>query len=57
MPSPINAIKDDETTSTKKRIDPSQIKGRIEFIDVWFRYPTRKEDFVMRGLSLTIEPS
>ena len=42
----------------KKRIlDPNTIKGKIEFIDVWFRYPTRKEDFVLRGLTLTINPS
>lgn len=32
------------------------LKGRIEFKDVWFRYPTRKEEFVLRGLTLTIEP-
>lgn len=31
--------------------------GKIEFRDVWFRYPTRKEDFVLRGLSLTILPN
>jgi ABC-type multidrug transport system fused ATPase/permease subunit len=30
------------------------ILGRIEFKDVWFRYPTRKEDFVLRGMNLTI---
>jgi len=29
--------------------------GKIEFKDVWFRYPTRKEDWVLRGLNLTIE--
>ena len=31
--------------------------GKIEFKDVWFRYPTRKEDFVLRGLTITINPS
>lgn len=30
--------------------------GKIEFKDVWFRYPRRKEDFVLRGLNLTINP-
>jgi len=33
------------------------VKGTIEFKDVWFRYPTRKTEFVLRGLSLTIEPN
>jgi ABC-type multidrug transport system fused ATPase/permease subunit len=23
---------------------------------VWFRYPTRKQDFVLKGLNLTINP-
>jgi len=31
--------------------------GKIEFKDVWFRYPRRKEDFVLRGLNLTINPN
>jgi len=31
-------------------------RGKIEFKDVWFRYPTRKEDFVLRGLNIVIEP-
>ena len=31
--------------------------GKIEFRDVWFRYPTRKEDFVLKGLTMTINPS
>ena len=31
--------------------------GKIEFKNVWFRYPTRKEDFVLRGLTMTINPS
>lgn len=30
--------------------------GKIEFHDVWFRYPTRPEEFVLKGLNLTIEP-
>jgi len=53
-PSRINAIEIDEQ-NTKKRIpNPADIQGNIEFKDVWFRYPTRTEDFVMKGLSLTI---
>lgn len=42
---------------SKKRLDLNSVKGKIEFKNVWFRYPTRKEDFVLRGLNITIEPS
>ena len=31
--------------------------GKIEFRDVWFRYPTRKNDWVLKGLNLTINPN
>jgi ABC-type multidrug transport system fused ATPase/permease subunit len=55
FPSRINAVKIDSDTS-KKRLSPQDIKGKIEFKDVWFRYPTRKEDFVLRGLNLIINP-
>ena len=51
----INAIADDKDV-TKVRLDITKIKGEIEFEDVWFRYPTRKEDFVLRGLSLKVKP-
>lgn len=33
-----------------------KVVGKIEFRDVWFRYPTRKEEFVLKGLCLTIKP-
>ena len=54
--SKINAQQIDKDTSKKSILSPEQIEGKIEFRDVWFRYPTRKEDFVLRGLSLTINP-
>jgi len=41
----------------KKYISAQNITGHIEFKDVWFRYPTRKEDFVLRGLNLLIKPN
>jgi ATP-binding cassette subfamily B (MDR/TAP) protein 1 len=47
----------DEHDKEKVRLDLTKIKGEIEFEDVWFRYPTRKEDFVLRGLNLKINPS
>ena len=47
----------DDSNNKKIILDLSTIKGEIEFVDVWFRYPTRKEDFVLRGLNLKINPS
>lgn len=55
-PSEINAIEMDKDSSKKRLLDKSEIKGKIEFKDVWFRYPTRKTDIVLRGLNLTVEP-
>tara|TARA_B110000285_G_C14918158_1_gene511250 strand:- start:125 stop:481 length:357 start_codon:yes stop_codon:yes gene_type:complete len=55
-PSPIDALADDKS-SEKVRLDLKNVKGEIEFENVWFRYPTRKEDFVLRGLTLKINPS
>jgi len=37
-------------------LNTDDIKGKIEFRNVWFRYPTRKQDFVLKGLQLTINP-
>jgi ATP-binding cassette, subfamily B (MDR/TAP), member 1 len=55
-PSKINAVEmDDQNTGKKVSLD--EIKGEIEFKDVWFRYPTRKEDFVLKGLNLKISPN
>ena len=31
--------------------------GRIEFKNVWFRYPSRKNDWILKGLNLTINPN
>ena len=37
-------------------IKPGSLSGKIEFRDVWFRYPTRREQWVFKGLNLTINP-
>jgi len=37
-----------------KRITTDQAVGNIEFKNVWFRYPTRKEEWVLRGLNLKV---
>jgi ATP-binding cassette subfamily B (MDR/TAP) protein 1 len=55
-PSAINAIAIDEDKTKILIKDLESIEGRIEFKDVWFRYPTRKEDFVLRGLNIKINP-
>jgi ATP-binding cassette subfamily B (MDR/TAP) protein 1 len=53
-PSKINAI---EQNKKPEFVSADNIKGVIEFKDVWFRYPTRKEDFVLRGLNVLINPN
>ena len=51
VPSEINAVQQDEK---KKKIDKMKIKGEIEFVNVWFRYPSRKNDWVLKGLNMKI---
>jgi len=46
----INAV-DIEPTAIKV---PEHFKGEIEFKDVWFRYPTRANEWVFKGLNLKI---
>ena len=36
-------------------VHSSQIRGKIEFRDVWFRYPTRKDQWILRGINFTIQ--
>jgi len=40
--------------SAKKTINANFFKGKIEFRDVWFRYPARLNQWVFKGLNLTI---
>ena len=40
-----------------RRIDAQKFRGEIEFRDVWFRYPTRKNEWVFKGLNLKINPN
>jgi ATP-binding cassette subfamily B (MDR/TAP) protein 1 len=54
-PSSINAIEMDDKKEGKS-LDLNNVKGLIEFKDVWFRYPSRKEEFVLRGMNITINP-
>jgi len=50
-PTQINAI-DDIPGSIK--CDRESFAGKIEFRNVWFRYPTRLQEWIFRGLNLTI---
>ena len=43
-------------TWSKDGDEVDQIDGTIEFRDVHFRYPTRPEQPVLRGLNLTVKP-
>ena len=46
---------DDEALENgKRKIDLSTFKGEIEAKDVWFRYPTRKDEWVFKGLNFKI---
>jgi ATP-binding cassette, subfamily B (MDR/TAP), member 1 len=54
IPSKINAV---DISSEAISIDPSTFKGEIELRDVWFRYPTRKNEWVFKGLNLKIKPN
>ena len=38
-------------------MNPETFAGKIEFKDVWFRYPTRLQQWVFKGLNLTINPN
>ena len=44
---------EDEKQSLKQ-VDQTNFKGEIELKDVWFRYPTRKDEWVFKGISFKI---
>jgi ATP-binding cassette subfamily B (MDR/TAP) protein 1 len=46
----------DSWSQEGQRLSESDIQGAVEFRDVHFRYPTRPEQPVLRGLNLTIKP-
>ncbi len=53
LPSEINSLEEAQNKD-KKEVDPKSFMGEIEFCNVWFRYPTRKSDWVLKGLNLKI---
>jgi len=44
-----------DAESTEGKV-PQDVKGRICFEDVHFRYPTRPSVRVLRGLTISVEP-
>lgn len=48
----IDAVAMNENVNLK---DAAQMEGKIEFKNVWFRYPYEKDKFVLRGVSFVIE--
>ena len=54
-PSKIDALRLDEESKT--RIAPGKLQGKIEFRDVWFRYPSRKGQWIFKGLNLAVYPN
>jgi ATP-binding cassette, subfamily B (MDR/TAP), member 1 len=53
-PSKIDALADDEESKNKTETSEN-FRGEIEFKNVWFRYPSRLDDWVFKGLNLKIE--
>lgn len=47
----INAV---DHQPESKSINVATFRGEIEFRDVWFRYPSRKNEWVFKGLNLKI---
>lgn len=41
---------------SKEGTVPKEVRGQIRFKDVHFRYPTRPDARVLRGLNITVEP-
>jgi len=53
LPSKIDVLSDN--LKSKKSINSETFRGKIEFKDVWFRYPARLDQWVFKGLNLTVE--
>ena len=51
-PSKVDPLSDETKAATP--VPANTFRGEIEFRDVWFRYPTRLEQWVFKGLNLKI---
>ena len=55
LPSKINAVEQkSDNTKALIEVNAASFKGEIEFQNVWFRYPTRKNDWILKGLNMKI---
>lgn len=54
LPSLIDPLDNKEAQQKVMEMTPKGFVGNIEFKDVWFRYPTRADDWVFKGLNLKI---
>jgi ATP-binding cassette subfamily B (MDR/TAP) protein 1 len=53
-PSKVDVMADD--LKDKKQCQAKGFSGKIEFKKVWFRYPARLNQWIFKGLDLTIDP-
>ena len=51
LPSKIDALAESQNQAMSI---PSSFNGEIEFRDVWFRYPSRLQQWIFKGLNLKI---
>lgn len=54
LPSKINAV---DIKPEALSIEPAKFRGEIQLKNVWFRYPTRKNEWVFKGLNMIIHPN
>lgn len=45
------------SSSESQKLSAKNIKGKIEFRNVWYRNPNDREHFVLKGMSFVIEPN
>lgn len=53
-PSEIDVLAERKEGDKETQIDKNEFRGEIEFRDVWFRYPTRLDQWIFKGLNLKI---
>jgi ATP-binding cassette subfamily B (MDR/TAP) protein 1 len=55
-PTKVDAVSVVDAESPLKVTSPQSFMGEIEFKKVWFRYPTKPNQWVFKGLDLKINP-